>query len=500
MSGLLGRRTVGGGFRFRHYAGQPAAETGAASIPRSVVIPMLQGYGLPVEPLVREADKVFAGQVIGRNDSTVSSPIHATVNGKVTAIQELAVAGRSALAVAIAGDGTEDWTRLAGASAEWRKLSAEQLEDLLYVSGVTGLAREGIPTRFHSAVLGPQAVRHVIVTQVGADVFGPNPEVLLDARAMPAFAEGLAILGRVLPNASFHVAVSAEERALAGRLAKSLSDNPTVSVHALEPRYPQEFSELLVRSVLKEDFPFGFSAANIGVVVMDVQAALAARAAVVEGRPVIERVVALAGPGFVRPGHLRVRVGTPLEQVLAGRLAAGDLPPKIVLDSILSGSAVEDLSRPLDRTTAMVIALPDDNRRLPFAFARLGLHTESFSRSFVPAWLPVKKVASTNRHGEERPCIQCGWCARVCPVRIIPQLIYRQARVVTNDLLVRYGAFNCIDCSLCSLVCPSKLPLARRILEAKGKLLEVGCDNSSCVMPRFDLKGLEEYKGLKRLR
>lgn len=500
MSGLLGRRTVGGGLRFRHYAGQPAAETGATSIPRSVVIPMLQGYGVPVEPLVREGDDVFAGQIIGRDDSTVSSPVHATINGKVTAIEELTAAGRSMPAVAIAGDRTETWTRLDGASSNWEKLGTEQLEDLLYRSGASGLAREGIPTRFHSAVIGPQAVRHVIVTQVGADVFGPNPEVLLDARAMPAFAEGLSILGRVLPNASFHVAVSDEGRALAGRLAKLLAGNPKASVHALEPRYPQEFSELLVRSVLNEDFPFGFSAANVGVVVMDVQAILAAHAAVVEGRPVIDRLVALAGPGFERPAHLRVRVGTPIQQFIAGRLLAGDLKQKIVLDSILSGPAVEDLSRPLDRTTTIVVALPDDNRRLPFAFARPGLHTDSFSRSFVPAWLPVKKIASTNRHGEERPCIQCGWCARVCPVRIIPQLIYRQARVATTDLLVRYGAFNCIDCNLCSLVCPSKLPLARRILDAKEKLLEVGCDNSSCVMPRFDLKGLEEYKGLKRLR
>jgi Na+-translocating ferredoxin:NAD+ oxidoreductase RnfC subunit len=195
-----------------------------------------------------------------------------------------------------------------------------------------------------------------------------------------------------------------------------------------------------------------------------------------------------------------VRVGTPIEQVLAGRLKAGDLKQKIVLDSILSGPVVEDLSRPLDRTVTQLIALPDDNRRLPFAFARPGLHSESFSRSFVPAWLPVKKVANTNRHGEERPCIQCGWCARVCPVRIIPQLIYRQAKVAINETLVRYNILNCIDCNLCSLVCPSKIGLARSIADTKSKLLEVGCDNSSCVVPKFDLKGVEEYKGVKTIR
>jgi electron transport complex protein RnfC len=500
MARLLGRRTFGGGLRFRHYAGQPREDVEALGIPRRVVIPMLQGFGVPLEPLIKPGELVLAGQVIGRDDDGVSSPIHATINGTVAEIVRLGYSGREVAAVVIEGDGTDSWTRLDGASASWQSLSPQAVEDLLYRSGVTGLAREGIPTRFRSAVIEPEAVRHVIVSHVGADVFKPDPAMLLGDGALPAFATGLAVLGRVLPQARFHVAVSDEEHALIHRLTRALSGNPQTTVHALEPRYPQEFSEMLIRSVLKEDFPFGFSAANVGVVVMDAQAVVAAQAAVVEGRPVIERLVALAGPGFKSPGYLRARIGTPLEQILAGRLNTGELKQRIVLDSILSGPPADDLSRPLDRTTAMVIALPDDNRRLPFAFARPGLHNESFSRSFVPAWVPVKKVANTNLHGEERPCIQCGWCARACPVRIIPQLIYRQARISVDEALVRYGAFNCIDCNLCTLVCPSKIPLARHIAEAKTKLLSVGCDNSSCVVPRFDLKGVEEYKGVKSIR
>ncbi|MBM3331309.1 4Fe-4S dicluster domain-containing protein [candidate division WOR-3 bacterium] len=500
MTRILGRRTFGGGLRFRHYAGQPQADVETPGLPRRVVIPMLQGYGVPLEPLVKPGERVFAGQVIGRDDATVSSPVHATISGTVAQITRVTVRGREVAAAIIDGDGTDAWTRLDGASPDWQSLGPETIEDLLYRSGVTGLAREGIPTRYRSAVIGPESVRHVIVTLVGADVFKPNPAVLLGESELPGFATGLAILGRVLPNAGFHVAVSDEASVLVRSLTRALAGNPKTTIHALEPRYPQEFTEMLVRSVLKEDFPFGFAAANIGVVVADVQAVLAARDAVVEGRPVIERLVALAGPGFRKPGYRRVRIGSSFEQVVAGRLKSGDLMQKIVLDSILSGQAIDDLTRPIDRTATMAIAVPDDNRRLPFAFARPGLHSESFSRSFVPAWLPVKKAANTNRHGEERPCIQCGWCARACPVRIIPQLIYRQSRRNIDETLVRYGAFNCIDCNLCTLVCPSKIPLARRIADARTQLVEVGCDNSSCVVPRFDLKGIEEYKGVKSIR
>jgi Na+-translocating ferredoxin:NAD+ oxidoreductase RnfC subunit len=82
----------------------------------------------------------------------------------------------------------------------------------------------------------------------------------------------------------------------------------------------------------------------------------------------------------------------------------------------------------------------------------------------------------------------------------MPHLISRSLKFGINESLVNLGAFNCINCNLCTVVCPSKLPLARQLRETKARLLEVGCDNSSCVLPRFDLRGVEEYKGVRSVR
>ena len=501
MAGKVIRRSFGGGFRFRNYIGQPAGTLDSLTIPERVVIPMLQGFGVALKPLVEPGQTVATSQIIGRDDATPSSPVHATVNGKVTAITQIEYVGRNVPAVVIAGDGTDSWVRLEGHSTQHQRLTPEQIEELLYQSGVSGLGSEGIPTRFHTSVISPADVRHLIVHLTGSDVFNPAPDVWFAGRNRDAFIGGIEILQRVMPKAGIHIVLSRHEPVLLESIGKLTAGMPAVKLYAVDSKYPQAAPEMLVTTILGEEFPYGHAAANIGVVVLDAQAVLHAYEAVVEGKPVIERLVALSGPGFLKPGHVRVRVGTPIERITAGRLKdSGDVRQRVVLDSLLSGTGVADLSLPLDRTVNQLIALPDDDRRLPFAFARPGLHTDSFSRSFVPAWLPTGKAAGTNRHGEERPCIQCGWCARVCPVRIIPHLIYRQARVGINELLVRYGVFNCIDCNLCSFVCPSKIALARHVREAKEKLLEVGCDNSSCILPRFDLKGIEQYKGVKSVR
>jgi Na(+)-translocating NADH:ubiquinone oxidoreductase A subunit len=491
-------RGFGGGMRLRRYAGQADLSLSALPVPVRVVIPLLQGFGLPVPPLVKPGDRVAAGQLIGRDDSCVGSPVHASVNGTVAAVGPIRLQGRTITAVTIDSDRTDSFARLEGHSARWHDLTPERIEELLYLSGVTGLGREGIPTRFRSSVIAPADARHFIALIPGADAFRLRPEVLLDAGGAERFIAGLRVIGRVLPGAALHVAASADNPRLLGSLSRLTAAADGIEFHHLSSKYPQDATEMAVTSVLGQEYPFGYSAANIGIVLADIQAVIAAHDAVVEGRPVIDRVVALAGPGFGAPTHVRARVGSSVEAVIAGRLR--DIPTRILRDSLLCGTEVASVAEPVVRTDSLLIAAFTGAEREPFAFARPGLHVESWSRAFVSKLLPTGIVAETNRHGEERPCVQCGWCAEVCPVRIMPHLISRSLKFGINESLVNLGAFNCINCNLCTVVCPSKLPLARQLRETKARLLEVGCDNSSCVLPRFDLRGVEEYKGVRSVR
>jgi Na(+)-translocating NADH:ubiquinone oxidoreductase A subunit len=469
-----------------------------SEVPARVMIPLLQGFGLPVTPTVEPGDRVYAGQIIGRDDKGISSPVHSSINGQVISIEKTNYFKREMSMVVIEGDVSGEYQRIEGHSAEWEKLSSEEIESLLYESGVTSLDREGIPTRFKTSVILPDEVENIIIHWAGSEIYNLSLDILLKGRSLYNFVQGLRILSRIMPRARVHIALNKEKKHIIERIEKLTSQLAKFTIHPVVSKYPQGYDEVLVPTLLKKEFPYGYSAANIGIVVLNIRAVLHVFEAVVEGKPLIERMVALSGHGFKDNLHLMVRVGTPLGSILKGRTR--DIPLRVVLNSLLTGFELKDYSLPVDRTFSQIIAIPENKEREFLAFARPGSRRDSYSRTFLSAYLRMTKTLDTNCHGEERACIQCGYCAEVCPVRIIPSLLNRYVRLGIDETLMRYGIFNCIDCNLCTFVCPSKISLADNLRKAKGQLVEIGCDNYVCISPRFNLKGYEEYKGIKSIR
>lgn len=70
----------------------------------------------------------------------------------------------------------------------------------------------------------------------------------------------------------------------------------------------------------------------------------------------------------------------------------------------------------------------------------------------------------------QRPCIQCGDCARACPVGLDPQALF--FALVTEDWpVVRRGNLEaCTECRRCDEVCPSHIPLLEWLRWGKAEL------------------------------
>ncbi|MFQ5680730.1 MAG: hypothetical protein ACE5GG_01550, partial [Candidatus Omnitrophota bacterium] len=420
-------RTFRGGYRFRRFEKYPDNSLTEQALPRRVIIPLAQGFGREVKPLVRAGERVRAGQIIGRDDENISSPVHSSLCGVVEEIKRLNYFKRDVLMAVIRCEGEDHSPLLVeGHNPSWERLSPRQIEKALYLAGVTALDREGIPTSFRSSIIAPDEVEDIIVHGVGSEPYNVSLDVLLAGRKVLDLITGLKILHRMIPRARLHLAINSRAKKICEEINKISSRYDWLDVCLLDPKYPQGYDEMLVPTILNKKFPFGYSAANIGVVVLNVQAVISVYQAVVEGRPLIERTIAVCGPGIEHPTHIKARIGTPLAEIIEPRLSRRFRreDTRIVLNSLLTGARLTDLSLPLSKTFSQIIALPENRRREFLAFLRWGARRQSFSHTFASRLFPFRdKRAETNLHGEQRPCISCNYCEQVCPVDVIPHLL-----------------------------------------------------------------------------
>jgi electron transport complex protein RnfC len=503
------------GYQFKNFRGAPVADVVRLETAPQIVIPLNQGNGETLTPLVKTEDRVKAGQIIARDDSSCGSPIHASVSGEIVETKKITFMGEKKVpALVIRPDDNREESILDGCSREWQNLSRNKIEELLYLSGTAGLGNGGIPTSYNSSIIGPDDVKEIIIHNTESDLWEPLlPALLGDTTGLekPAgddgdgesrldhFVEGIGIVAKLFPEAGVHLVFNKQHTELLDDIARKLQsgfDRDRVNLCAVGPKYPLGMEPLLVQTALQKPFPHEYKAINMGVVILDVQAVLLAFDAVTAGRSVTERTVALAGPGFTENVHVRVKVGTSLLDIIkqyGARSGTDEEKYRYIRNSALRGEQIDDIEAPLDRRILTIVALREAVEGEPLAFALPGFRKDSISNTFFSLFTPFKKNIDTNLRGEKRACINCGFCVEVCPAEILPNLIHRHVeRGMITETLVRFGIFSCIDCNLCTYVCTSKISLAALIKEGKEKLREEGFTQEQKMIREFDLKGVEQ--------
>ena len=469
VRGARRARTFPGGYVFRHLKGDFERGLGVvdAPLPDRAIVPLAQGFGAEVPALVKQGDRVVAGRIIGRDDASISTPIHAPVSGRVERFIKLETPDGEVSAVEIKPDGSKNWQPLARKYSDALNAPPEQLAETLYLAGVSALGRAGIPTPFRSSPVAPDAVDTIVVSAVRSEPYVlPNDAVLgSDARA---FASGVRLLQRIFGGAKAIVALDARDAALVETILSALGDS--VEVQLVRPKFPAEYDEVVTELVTDRTVPDGKTGLDVGVLVVDVAACLAVHGACVEGKPLIERLVALGGTGYETPAIVKARIGTPARWLVKDHVVDEHL---LVHNGALSGWPILDLDWPVTRATWGLTALYEDTSRPFMGWMAPGFDFDSTSRAFASSYFPPKaRRADTNLSGELRPCIQCGYCSEVCPRDLLPFHLDKLLRIDAIDEAEELRLFGCIDCGLCTYVCVSKIPLMTNIIAGKKRVIE----------------------------
>jgi electron transport complex protein RnfC len=403
--------------------------------PSRVVIPLHQHTGAPCEPLVKEGDAVALGQKIGESKSYVSAPVHASIAGKVAAIQPLPhpALPKPVLSVVIEAEAepgpSEDWPLAGG----WESIPAEEAKSRIREAGVVGLGGAAFPTHVKISPPAGKAVDSLIINGVECEPYLTNDHRLMLERGEEILA-GARILQKILGVKRVIVGVEANKMDAIGKLA-GLAGGTGIEIAGLKVKYPQGAEKQLIKALLNREVPSGGLPFDVGVVVQNVGTALAVYEAVARGKPLIERVLTVSGDGVKEPRNLLVRIGTSFARVLeacGGVQADGEA--KVIMGGPMMGIAQYSLEVPVIKGTSGIL------------------------------------VFRRGRQERETPCIKCGRCVEVCPMGLMPVRIADYAEKDNFAMCAEYGVKDCIECGACAYVCDTKRPIVHWVKYAKWNL------------------------------
>ncbi|MCF6335379.1 MAG: 4Fe-4S dicluster domain-containing protein, partial [Spirochaetales bacterium] len=415
------------------------------------------------------------------------------VNGVWKSVQKMNYLDDEILSLKIESASSEGWESVPGSGSEWKKLGKDEIEKILYLSGTSALGAEGIPTRLRTAVISPEEVKHVIVHYAFAEVYNPDISLFLDNGGARKFTEGLAVLAKIMDQAEIHIAIGRNSSTWFQVIENALPDDLSVQYHRVKPKYPQNHDSVLLKTILDLDLPTSYGGMNRGVVIMGIQDVCQVYDAVVTGKPLVDRIIALGGPGFKDHSHRQVKIGTTVADIAVNNLSFDDPEDLRFIDnSVLTGSTLSPES-PIGRNSEVLVALEEKRGQELMFFARPGFGKDSYSNTFAAKFLPFTRKVSTNLNGEVRACLSCGFCQNVCPGGILPNILFPYVeRKMLDETVIQYGIFKCIDCNLCSYVCPSKIPVASHLKEGKKELLSEAFVSEKDFINAYNLIGLGE--------
>lgn len=429
------KATFRGGVHPAH--GSKAQTQGLATrsfVSDTVRIIMNMNIGAPSQPCVAKGDHVKIGQVIGEPVGFLGLPVHASVSGEVVSVEPIPyLSEQPAMCVTIHNDFADEWVELHPLG------SVETVDPPLIIpaiknAGICGLGGASFPTHVKLSIKPEQKCDCIIAN--GAEC---ETHLTCDHRLMlenpVRVVDGLRAAMRAINVKEGIIAIEDNKPDAIEAMRKACQGREGVRVQVLKTKYPQGGEKQLIEAVTGRQVPSGGLPIQAGVIVMNVATCAAVADAVIDGKPLVERIVTVTG-AVRQPANLRLRIGTITEDII-GECGgfSGDVG-KVIFGGAMTGMCAPNTSIPIAKATGGILVLDKQD------------------------------AASV----EEGPCLRCGKCVEVCPIGLHPLKIKIAADADRIDECKRLHVMDCTLCGSCSFICPAHRWLTASFKVAKQKL------------------------------
>ena len=403
-----------------------------------LIYPLSQHIGAPASPIVSVGDHVLKGQKIAEAGGFVSAPIHASVSGTVKAIEpHFNPTGSKVNCIVVENDGEYQEVEYTP-SKPLDELTKEEILNLIGEAGIVGMGGAGFPTKVKLSPKEPEKIEYVI-----ANCAECEPYITADYRRMlenpEELVSGMKVVLKLFDNAKGIFGVEDNKPDCIAKLKELTKDEPRMEVLALKTKYPQGAERQLIFATTGRAINSSMLPADAGCVVDNVETLIGIHYAVIDERPVMERIVTVSGDGVKAPGNFKVLFGTNQRELVEA--AGGFLgePEKVISGGPMMGFAMFTLDTPITKTSSSLLCLTKD------------------------------EVAAN----EPSACINCGRCVEVCPSRIIPSRLADFAEHHNEEAFTKWEGLECVECGSCSYVCPAK----RQLKQAIGSMRKIALAN-----------------------
>ena len=422
-----------------HYKHTAGCATEVMPVPDVVKISMSQHIGAPCKPLVQKGDYVKVGQLLGDTDAFVSAPIHSSVSGTVTGIEEQknAMGGIDTLVV-IETDKKQE---------VYEGITVPEVNDLpgfvkaIRESGLVGLGGASFPTHIKFNPRNIDDVHTLIVNAAECEPFITSDHRLMLEDTEDLIA-GCQLVMKYIGLDEGYIGIEENKMDAIQHIDSVLAAKGITNIKTfkLQARYPKGAERVLVYEITGKTMNAGVLPADLGIILSNVTTIAFVGQYFRTGMPLINKRMTIDGDAVATPKNVIAPIGTMINDVMAFCGGYKQEPRKILMGGPMMGRAIFSDEIPIIKNNNAILAF-------------------SKAQSLV---------------NEETACINCGRCHQACPFGLIPTALADAYDRRDAEALNRLKVMQCMECGSCSYICPARRPLGFTNKLGKAVVKEAG--------------------------